>query len=159
MSILTHPRVATGRRRRVIGSLAALVAAAGIALAAPLSASAISSVTVSPSSGPAAGYTTTVTVNGTEAGHTYRVGLCSDANVGTPAIAPACQYIGSEFTGTGGTVTQSGTVKRTLTNAHFLVIPGQPATFNCGTTSCRVVVTDNHSSGSFPSVSADIAFS
>ena len=159
MSILTHSRVAAGPRRRVIGSFVALLAAAGLALAAPLSASAISTVTVSPSSGPASGYTTTVTVNGTEAGHTYRVGLCSDANVGIPAIAPACQYVGAKFTGTGGTVTQSGTVQRVLTNAHFGAIPGQPATFNCGTTLCRIVVTDNHSSGSFPSVSADIAFS
>ena len=158
MSILTHSR-GLSARKRIVASVAALMAAGALALAAPLSASAISSVTVSPSSGPASGYTTTVTVNGTEAGHTYRVGLCSDANVGTPAIAPACQYIGAEFTGTGGTVTQSGDVQRILDNAHYGVIPGQPATFNCGTTLCRIVVTDNHSSGSFPSVSADIAFS
>lgn len=139
-----------------LSALTGTAAALLLALAVPTSASAATGVLVSPSSGAASGYTTTVTAVSTTAGHSYRVGLCSKA---TFSGVPACAYVGTTFTGNGSNISVSGTVTETFSNAHAGIgLPGQPSTFNCDGDLCEIVLTDNHGGTSFPTLKAAIAF-
>lgn len=141
----------------LLSALTGTAAALLLALAIPTSASAATGVLVSPSSGAASGFSTTVTAVATTSGHSYRVGLCSKA---TFSGVPACSYVGSTFTGNGANQSVSGTVTETFTNAHAGIgLPGQPATYDCDGDLCEIVLTDNHSGTSFPTLKATITFS
>ncbi|MFC6356081.1 hypothetical protein [Luethyella okanaganae] len=148
------------RRKRTMtrclaGAVAGLLAAVALVVATATPASAISSVSVTPNSGSAQ-FSTTITVNDTEVGHTYRVGLCSRTSF---SGVPACAYLGITFTGTGGPVTHPITLTETFTNTHYGVgFPCQPLTHYCDGNLCEIAVTDNDSSSTYWTYKTAITF-
>lgn len=150
-------RTTRSMKTSFVSALAGTAAALLLAVTLPTSASAATGVLVSPSSGPATGFSTTVTAVATTSGHSYRVGLCSKA---TFSGVPACTYVGSTFIGDGTNLSVTGTVTETFTNAHAGIgLPGQPSTYNCDGDLCEIVLTDNHGGTSFPTFKASITFS
>lgn len=132
---------------------AAKVALGTVAVAGLLFAGSAGANALSYSPGPAvSGSPLSVTSTSTSipAG-TYRVGICTKANVGIPAIAPACGAFSADVVlSSAGQIVNATTdvVKQTgNVNAHAS-IPGQPATFNCASNNCEVVIV-NHATRAF----------
>ncbi len=122
---MMNTRLRTAGRRFALTGAAAFAALA-FALGGALPASAATGVSVATDTGSASGYNTDVSVQGTVAGGSYTLGLCSEAVFGT---RPACTYL-QDFTGTGGTVTLTDVyLEATFTNAHSGGT--QPATYTC----------------------------
>lgn len=99
-----------------------------------------------------------------------RVGLCSEGNIGVPALAPGCGLLDKTFFITNGGLL-FGAVKLTaaaghegeavFANDHFGQIPGQPENIDCealqeAESTCEIVVVDHVSHTII--ASADITF-
>ena len=93
-----------------------------------------------------------------------RVGLCTKANIGVPAVAPGCGLADKTFVifeeWLFGAVKLVPTAEKTavFANEHFGQIPGQPETFDCSGTACRIVVVEHKKEGTSIIASADITF-
>ncbi|WP_159501381.1 hypothetical protein [Microbacterium sp. 18062] len=147
-------------RGRFLSALLAFAGSAALVLGAAMPAQALTGVTLSTSSGSASGFTTNITITGTEVGKNYRVGLCSDEYFGTPS-RPACEYIAASVAGNGGSVVLTGvTLDATITNAHTGT--DQPASYLCDDAGgsdgpCSVLVVEH--TAPYTSVAASVTFS
>lgn len=97
-----------------------------------------------------------------------RVGLCSEGNIGSPALAPGCGLLDKTFFITNGgllfgavKLVPSTAGKALFPNEHFGQIPGQPANIDCealqaAESNCDIVVVDHATHTVI--ASADITF-
>jgi hypothetical protein len=99
-----------------------------------------------------------------------RVGLCSEGNIGVPALAPGCGLLDKTFVITNGgllfgavklvpAAEKAGTA--VFPNEHFGQIPGQPENIDCAAlqtagSNCDIVVVDHSTHAVI--ASADITF-